>query len=58
MSVRIKSGHGQGLAVCLVDDHGEGWPQRELHAPELERKQCVYCVDAGNEEKFAYAATN
>ena len=60
MSGRIKAGHTQGLALCLVDGHGEGWLRWELPAPELERKRCVCWtgVDAGNEHDFGNAATS
>ena len=60
MSRQIMAGHMQGLALCLVGGHGEGWPQWKLPAPELERKHCVCWVgvDAGNENNFANAATS
>ena len=30
MSGQTKASHTQGLALCLVDGHAEGWPQWEL----------------------------
>ena len=44
MSGQIKASHTQGLALCLVDGHAQGWPQWEVPAPELERKLCVCWV--------------
>ena len=60
MNGQIKAGHTQGLALCLVDGHAEGWHQRELPAPELEWTRCVCWVgvDVGNENDLANAATS